>query len=240
MKRIFIIFALMLCIANLSAQQSTESATQLVSNPIKQWTSSFTSIDVDAPIKLKLVPIAADEAPYIIYDTKGMETTKFSAEVDKGHVLKIRERYDPKRTSMTEVTVYFNSLDDIKISRADTYVEGTIKCKLIDIEISNDATLIAKLDVMDLKITISGNCCVEISGDALYQTAEVASGKYNAASLSTMSTSIAADHNAEVRVDAEQRLIAKSTTGGKIFYKSMPEILRTEKTLFGVDVAQLK
>ena len=240
MKRIFIILALMLCIANLNAQQSTETGAQAVSNPVKQWTSSFTSIDVDAPIKLKLVPISVNDAPYIIYDTKGFETSKFSAEVDKGHVLKIRERYDPKRTTMTEVTVYFNTLSDITIARADTYVEGTIECKLLDITISNDATFIAELDVMDLKISISGNCCVELSGDALYHTADIATAKYNAASLSTMSTTVEAHHNAEVRVDAEQRLVAKSTTGGKIFYKYEPELLRTEKTLFGVEITQLK
>jgi hypothetical protein len=63
---------------------------------------------------------------------------------------------------------------------------------------------------------------------------------YNAAGLATMSTIVEAHHNSEVRVDAEQRLEAKSTTGGKIYYKSNPEILRIEKTLFGVDVTPLK
>ena len=83
MKYISIILAMMLCVAGLSAQQPTEP----VSNPIKLWTSSFTSIDVDAPIKLKLIAIPIDQAPYIIYDTKGNETSKFTAEVEKGQVL---------------------------------------------------------------------------------------------------------------------------------------------------------
>lgn len=240
MKRILIALVLMLCIAEISAQQSVGAETQQISNPVKQWTSSFTAIDVDAPIKLTLIPISDNDAPYIIYDTKGNETSKFSAEVDKGHVLKIRERNDPKRTTTTEVSVYFNSLTDIKISRADTYVEDVIEGKIIDIVISNDATFVAQIDVKDLKISISGNCCVELSGEALYHTADVATAKYNATSLSTMSTVVEAHHNAEVRIDAEQRLEAKSTTGGKIFYKSEPELLRTEKTLFGVDIAQIK
>ena len=227
---------MMLCVAGLSAQQSTE----LVSNPIKQWTSSFTSIDVDAPIKLKLIAIPIDQAPYIIYDTKGDETSKFTAEVEKGRVLKIRERYDPKRVGVTEVEVYFNTLSDIELTRAETIVDGVLKEKILDIIVSNNATLLATLDVLDLKISISGNSCVELNGEALYHTADVATAMYNAAGLVTMSTIVEAHHNSEVRVDAEQRLEAKSTTGGKIYYKSNPEILRIEKTLFGVDVTPLK
>lgn len=240
MKRFLIILISMLCIVELSAQQSSTSAGQGVSAPTKQWTSGFTEIDVDAPIKLRLIQIPADQAPYIIYDTKGNETSKFSAVVEKSRVLKIRERYDPKRTSTTEVEVYFNNLTNIIISRAKTMIEGVLDDTMIDIVVSNDATLLATLDVKDLKVSISGNSCVELKGEALYHTADVASAQYNAAGLATMSTIIEAHHNSEVRVDAEQRLEAKSTTGGKIFYKSLPELVRTEKTLFGVDIAPLK
>lgn len=240
MKRFLIILISMLCIAELSAQQSSTPAPQSVSTPVKQWTSSFTEIDVDAPIKLRLIQIPADQAPYIVYDTKGNEASKFTAEVEKGRVLKIRERYDPKRVSTTEVEVYFNSLSNIVISRAKTMIEGTLDDAMIDIAVSNEATLLATLDVKDLKVSISGNSCVELMGKALYHTADVASAQYNAAGLATMSTIVEAHHNSEVRVDAEQRLEAKSTTGGKIFYKSLPELVRTEKTLFGVDIALLK
>lgn len=236
MKSISIILAMMFCVVGLSAQQPNEP----VSNPIKQWTSGFTSIDVDAPIKLKLIAIPIDQAPYIIYDTKGNETSKFTAEVEKGQVLKIRERYDPKRIGITEVEVYFNTLSDIELTRAETTIDGVLREKILDITVSNDATLLATLDVLDLKISVSGNSCVELNGEALYHTADVATAKYNAAGLTTMSTIVEAHHNSEVRVDAEQRLEAKSTTGGKIYYKSKPEILRIEKTLFGVDVTPLK
>ena len=232
MKRFLIILISMLCIGHLSAQQSPA--------PIKQWTSSFTEIDIDAPIKLRLIQIPADQAPYIVYDTKGNEASKFTAEVEKGRVLKIRERYDPKRVSVTEVEVYFTNLTDITIFRAKTVIEGTLDNAMIDIVVSNDATLLATLDVQDLKISISGNSCVELMGEALYHTADVASAQYNAAGLVTMSTIVEAHHNSEVRVDAEQRLEAKRTTGGKILYKSLPELVRTEKTLFGVDIAPLK
>jgi hypothetical protein len=142
--------------------------------------------------------------------------------------------------SITEVEVYFNSLSDIEISKAEATVEGVLKSKIVDIIVSNGATLQATLDVMDLRISISGNSCVELNGEALYHTADVATAQYNAAGLESMSTIVEAHHNSEVRVDAQQRLEAKSTTGGKIYYTSNPEIIRTEKTLFGVDVTPLK
>ncbi len=240
MKRILLLFAIILCAGHVSAQQSSATIEQYISNPVKQWTSSFTTIDVDAPIKLTLTQLSGDQAPYIIYDTKGNETSKFTAEVERGQVLKIRERYDPKRASVTEVQVFYNTLEQITIARADTQLNGVLRAKMLDVEISNNAKFVAEFDVMDLVISVNGNCGVEITGETLYQRVDVTSSQYNAAGLKTMSTIVESHHNAEVRVYATQRLEAKSTTGGKIMYKPSPEIIRTEKTLFGVDATPLK
>lgn len=210
------------------------------SNPIKQWTTSFSAIDVDAPIKLKLIKIGKDDAPYIIYDTKGVYTSKFTAETDKNGVLKIRERNDLKRESITEVEVYFNELGDIAISKADTSVEGTLSSPLLDIRISSDAKFVADIDVMDLMIDITGKCRVVLSGKALYQTAEIASAEYDAFDLESMSTVVTSAHNAIVKVNASQRLEAKTATGGKIYYNTYPEILRREIPVFGGEITMTK
>ena len=236
MKRYLSLFVAVICSSLAYAQEPVASN----SEPVKQWTSSFTSLDVDASIKLTLTPVGEDEAPYIIYDTKGVESSKFTVEVDREGVLKIRERYDPKRVGVTEVKLYYNSLIDIRLSRADTHVDGVLTGKIMDIDVSNGAQLVAEVDVKDIKIRISGDSRVEISGSTLYHDADVATAKYNALELESVSTIVRAEHNAEVKVDAIGRLEAKSSTGGKIFYKSEPELLRTEKSLFGVDVQQLK
>lgn len=236
MKRYLFLFFALICFHAANAQEPLAEYT----GPVKQWTSSFKSLDVDAPVKLTIVALPADQAPYIIYDTKGVVTSKFTAEVDRNGVLKIRERYDPKRVGMTEVKVFYNTLDNVKLSRADAVFENTLKASIIDVIVSNEAKLVADIDVKDIKIRISGDCRVELTGQTLYQDADVATAMYNAMGLESMSTIVRAEHNAEVRVDATQRLEAKSTTGGKIFYKSMPDILRSEKSLFGVDIQQLK
>lgn len=77
---------------------------------------------MDAPVRLKLIKIDDSAAPYIVYDTKGFYTSKFEAKVEDS-VLKIRERTDLKRESVTEVEVYFNTLSEITIAKAGVIVE---------------------------------------------------------------------------------------------------------------------
>ncbi len=225
-----------LCAAiELSAQDSSSAP----SGPIKQGLTRFHSIDVDAPIKLSLIKIEEYDIPYIVYDTKGVYTSKFSFEVDKSGVLKIRERYDPKRETITEVEIYYNNIQSIDISKADVDVEGVVEAHLLDINASNDSHLIVEVYTKDLKVDITGKCCVEISGEALYQTVDISTATYNAVNLATMSSSITASHNADVCVNATQRLVIKTSTGAKISYKSDPEIYREDVSLFGGEITQL-
>ena len=74
MKRFLLTICALIAVVELSAQEPT--ATPIPeSRPVKEFLSSFTAIDVDAPIKLTLIKIGEDEAPYIISDTKGVYTS---------------------------------------------------------------------------------------------------------------------------------------------------------------------
>lgn len=237
MKRFLLSIFAICCATNLMAQEST------IPNlgPIKENLSSFNSIDVNAPIKLTLIKIDKSEAPYIIYDTKGCYTSKFEFEVlKKGDgILKIDERSDSKRESVTEVEVYFNELTDISISKADVTVIGTLDTQLIDLYISNDSHFVADVDTLDIKVYASGKCCIVLTGKARYQTVDISTADYNAAKLNTVSTVASSSHNATVKVNALERLEAKSSTGGKILYCIEPIILRSEITLFGSEIKLL-
>lgn len=240
MKRFILSILLIFSTVTLFAQEPTTTAEAPVSRPIKEFLSSFTAIDVDAPIILTLIKITDGEAPYIIYDTKGFYTSKFLAEVDrKSNTLKITERNDPKRESVTEVKVFFTNLTDISISKAKTTVEGTLASQLLDIYISNDATFSANIDVLDLVVGASGKSRVVITGDTHYQTANISTAEYDARGLSTISTVAEASHNATVKVDAVERLEAKTTTGGKVIYRTQPVILRSQVSLFGGEIIHM-
>ena len=240
MKRFLLIaiFAI-ICTMALSAQEPTP-APMPESRPVKEFLPDFTAIKVDAPIKLTLKKIAVGEAPYIIYNTKDVYTSKFVAEVDrKSRTLKISERSDSKRESITEVEVYFTELSDISISKADAYVDGVLTSQLIDIYISNDANFVAEINSLDLMVYASGQSRIHLSGCTHYQTAEISTAEYDARGLETISTRVESSHNATVKVDAVERLEAKTTTGGKVYYLSHPVILRSEITLFGGEIQRL-
>ena len=210
------------------------------SRPIKEFLSSFSAIDVDAPVMLTLIKLNAGEAPYIIYDTKGVYTSKFSAEVDsKTKTLKISERKDPKRLSVTEVKVYFSELGDISISMATATVEGTLVSQLLDIVISDDATFKADVDVLDLMVFASGKSRIVLTGNTHYQTADISTAEYDAKDLSTISTTVESSFSAIVKVDAVERLQAKTATGGQVLYRSQPVILRSEVAMFGGDIIHM-
>lgn len=250
MKRFIIAILLMFSTIALSAQEvksvdvqgeaAVDGAVLPESRPIKEFLSTFTAIKVDAPIELTLIKLSGDESPYIVFDTKGVYTSKFTAEVDsKTKTLEISERNDPKRESVTEVKVYFRELTDINISRANTKVEGVLSSQLMDIYISNDANFVAEVDVLDLVMFASGKSRVVVTGNTHYQTADISTAEYDGSSLSSISTVIEASHNATVKVNAVERLQAKTSTGGKILYYSQPVILRSEVTMFGGEIIHM-
>lgn len=240
MRKYLLIIGLLILSTTMGYAQDEYSVTRPVqSAPIKAWTASFNSLDVDGQVNLKLIKIDKSEAPYVVYNIKDGDPTKFSFEVEKGGTLKIRERGDNKRTTITDVEVYFNELTDISIAKASTVVEGTLTSPLVDINISNDARFSADIDNLDLYVVVTGKSVVTLRGTTLYHTADISTAEYNASELQTTSTVTQASHNAVVRVDAQQRLVAKSSTGGKILYKSYPQIYRAEATLFGGEIRQM-
>ena len=203
----------------------------------KELLAPFTTVEIDAPIRLKLIKIAENEIPYILYDTKGATLSRFSFEVNnKTRTLKITERYDPQRKTTTEVEVYFNTITDLSIARADATIEGTLKSQLLDIYVSHSAHLVAEIDVLDLMAFISGKSYIQLTGQTRYQTADISTAEYDATELRSISTIAESSHNAIVKVDATERLEAKTSTGGKLYYYTQPEILRSEITLFGGEI----
>lgn len=226
MNRFIALILSLFTLTTLSAQQ-------------KEYLAPFHVLDVDAPVKLVLVKIQEHEAPYIIFDTKGVENSKFTFEV-KDKKLKVSERYDPNRKSITEVTIGFTSLSDISIARADTTVDGILTSKLLDVDISHNAHFTAEVDVLDIQVYASGKSRVELEGKTQYHTAEVSSAHYNAHRLKSISTVVESSHNGISRVNAEERLELKTITGGKIYYYTQPVIFRSEVTTFGGEIELAK
>ena len=108
------------------AQQPAETGER------REWLTSFTAVEVSAPLDVKFVQVPDTEAPKIVYDTKGSYTTKFRAEV-KDKTLRISEKYDSRRPDRTQVTVYYNTLQSVSLSGAAAVFEGTVDAVLLDL-----------------------------------------------------------------------------------------------------------
>lgn len=82
MKKMILTAVMLAAAALCRAQQPAETGER------REWLTSFTAVEVSAPLDVKFVQVPDTEAPKIVYDTKGSYTTKFRAEV-KDKVLRI-------------------------------------------------------------------------------------------------------------------------------------------------------
>lgn len=222
-----------------SATSNTATTEEVVSVPKTDWLVPFNSVKVDAPINVVFKQVATAEECRITYDTKGNITSKFKFEVDKKGVLVVSEKSDPKRTSVTDVTIYYNTLREVKIAHAKAEFENRIERGMFDIVVSGGAIVSLDVKTLDLAVECTGVSRLTINGSTKYLTMRVSTAKVNCSDLSTVSTIVDASHSAEVRVVVEERLEATTSTGAKLLYKGHPVILRDHTVIFGGDIINI-
>lgn len=247
MKRLSIIFLFVMASFAAVAQNTAPAATvnsyatteQVVSIPKTDWLVPFNRVKIDAPINLKFKHVATSEECRITYDTKGNITSKFKFEVDKKGTLVVSEKSDPKRTSVTDVTIYYNTLREVKIAHAKTEFENRIEATMFDIVVSGGAIVSLDVKTLDLAVECTGVSRLTIGGSTKYLTMRVSTAKVNCSNLSTVSTTVDTSHSAEVRVVVSERLEATTSTGAKLLYKGTPIILRDHTVVFGGDIINI-
>ena len=176
MKKMILTAVMLAAAALCRAQQPAETGER------REWLTSFTAVEVSAPLDVKFVQVPDTEAPKIVYDTKGSYTTKFRAEV-RDKVLRITERSDARRPERTSVTVYYNSLERIAIADAVASFEGTLAATLLDMTVGGMAQVTARMDVKDLKMELTGKSTATLTGAVRYLSLFVSTGKLEAAGL---------------------------------------------------------
>lgn len=221
------------------SQAASDGAARLatiVSTPTSQWLGSFDAINICGVMQVSLIRIPETEGPKIIFDTKGSTTTKFKAEVDKKGVLNVNETVDAKRTSITEVKIYYQKLSKLTVAGSDVVLEQPFEDKMFDISVSGGAVLRATVNVSDLAVDVTGQSSVVIDGAARYMGLKVSTAKFDAVNLQTMATIADASHGAEVSLFVTERLEATTSTSAKISYKGSPSIIRIHSSLFGGEI----
>ena len=231
MKKMILTAVMLAAAALCRAQQPAETGER------REWLTSFTAVEVSAPLDVKFVQVPDTEAPKIVYDTKGSYTTKFRAEV-KDKVLRITERSDARRPDRTSVTVYYNSLERVAIADAVATFDSTLVATVLDLTVGGMAQVTARMDVKDLKMELTGKSTATLTGAVRYLF--VSTGKLEAAGLEVMAAEANVTSSGVAALWVTDRFQGKTSTGGKITYKGAPPIVRSGAKFMGGDITRVE
>ena len=226
-----------LAVLLLSVAGMTRAQTPAGSGEQREWLTSFTAVEVTAPVDIRFIRVPDSEAPKIIYDTKGSYTTRFRFEV-RDKVLRISERSDARRPERTQVEVYYNSLDRIALADASAQFDSTLVATVLDLTVGGLAEVTVPMDVKDLKLNITGKSRVTLTGSARYLTLFISTGVLDAADLEVMSAISNVTSSGSASLWVTDRFEGKTSTGGKITYKGSPTIIRGSMKFMGGDITR--
>lgn len=230
-----ILAAVMLTVAVFARAQQQPAE----SEGVRDWLTTFTAVEVTAPLDITFIRVPDDEAPRIIYDTKGSTTSRFRAEV-RDKVLYISERFDSRRIERTSVTVYYNSLDRVAIADAAATFRDTLSVTLLDLTLGGTARLTASLDVKDLKMELTGKSSATLSGGVRYLSLFVSAGTCLASDLEVMAAEVNVTGSGSASLWVTDRFQGKTSTGGKIVYKGSPTVVRRDLKFMGGDITHIE
>lgn len=233
MKRLLASLLLLTLCGAARAQISIEEGGQ------RDWLTSFTAVEVAAPLDIRFVRVPDTEAPKIIYDTKGSTSTRFRFEV-RDRVLTITERPDSRRTERTQVTVCYNTLERIAVADAVAKFDSTLRATVLDLTIGGEARVEAQLAVKDLNLNQTGRSRVTLSGEARYLTLYLSTGSLDARALETMSTEANVTSSGTATLWVTDRFEGKTSTGGKITYRGTPTVVRGGAKFMGGDITRIE
>lgn len=233
MKRLLASLLLLTLCGAARAQISIEEGGQ------RDWLTSFTAVEVAAPLDIRFVRVPDTEAPKIIYDTKGSTSTRFRFEV-RDRVLTITERPDSRRTERTQVTVCYNTLERIAVADAVAKFDSTLRATVLDLTIGGEARVEAQLAVKDLNLNQTGRSRATLSGEARYLTLYLSTGSLDARALETMSTEANVTSSGTATLWVTDRFEGKTSTGGKITYRGTPTVVRGGTKFMGGDIIRVE
>ena len=209
-----------------------------IPTPRSEWLGSFHGITVSGHMQVRLIKNAVEEGPRITFDPKGEFSTKFKAAVDKNGILRIEEPVDPRRTTVTEVTVWCNDISSLSVAAAELTFDTPIARDMFDLEVTGGANVRARFDVDDLSIVETGRSSLVVEGRAKYLTLDISTAKFDGSQLQTTASDIEASHAAEVHIAVSERLRGTTSTAAKILYTGKPSLIRARTTMFGGEIAQ--
>lgn len=156
----------------------------------------------------------------------------------KDNKLSIRLKATTQKSSSADVKIYYKDINSLEISGGTLHTEKPIETGIFDLNIGSGANVIAEINTSDLTMGADGNSATTLTGKALYLTLRANSkAKVDARGFESRCAIVSAQFGAEVYVWGTEKLDAKATSNGVIYYKGTPEILKISDKMMG-SVAQ--
>ncbi len=133
-----------------------------------------------------------------------------------------------------EVKLYYQDFGDLKIAQSSVVLQDSLERLMLDVQLQAGATFSGTMQVKDLNLKVTGNSAAHLNGSVKYFTL-VASGKskVDARQMEAVDATVTASSTAEVYVWSQERLQVTADSGGAIYYKGAPEILRSTTKMMG-------
>ncbi len=192
--------------------------------------SEFKKLDFAGQLKVTLIK---GDATSIEIKINNSTIDKLKWGVNNG-VLSIKLKPTPSAVSSAEVTLYYKDINAINVSEATVATQGALKASMLDISASSNASVVCELDVTDLALKASGRSAVKLAGTDKYIDIKASSSaKVDTKELNVMNAEVSASSSAEVYVYSSERINMNAATGGAIYYKGEPMIVRFSTNTMG-------
>ncbi len=244
MRRIILLFALMIMcgITSATAQVSLPEDEQTAPTPdiqgVERVLTQFDKVLIDGAMDVTMIKIADTESPRIVYDTKGAYNTRFESNISNLE-LEIKERIDPRRTTRTQVVIYYTDIHRLIVDRAAVVVHSPIEGLMVDVECKGGAKLSTQIMAQDARISADGGSLLTLSGELKFADMAISNSEIDGGELTVNSLEVLSTSSAKVRITVGERIIAATNTNGIIDYLGKPTIVRTSSKFMGGDISHL-
>ncbi len=214
MKNIFFVLFMLLGM-NLFAQSSTG---------VKSL-DDFSGLKVVGNIEVELIPSDVNEADIKI---KSKELSDLVFDINDEGVLKIRFESKVKafaNNNKAKIALKYKNIRIVKaLAGAKVRAEEPITSDRLTLLCSSGGFMQLKLKINELDAVATAGAKIFLTGDAHTQKVKsVAGAKYFAKGLYSNNVNAKCTSGAKLTVWCTEKLIAKATSGGKLFYKGNPK-----------------
>ncbi|MDR2885184.1 MAG: DUF2807 domain-containing protein [Rikenellaceae bacterium] len=214
MKKTILLVSLFLAVA------AGVRAQQLISG---ENITDFNTVSLSGQMSVEMIP---SDKPAVAMELHGVNPNQVTWGVT-GSTLSIKVKPAAAKEGALIVRIYYTKVQSITAVTSDVRIPQPLESVMFSADISSGAKFTAALDCLDAQIKVTGNSAAQIEGRAKYVTLEANQrSKIDARTLEAQSAGASSYMASEIYAWGAERMISHTNTGGAVFYKGDPAVLR--------------